>query len=48
MGNLKWVTSFIKEREDSWETERNEKEKKAHEELENWNKMRRHDKIEYL
>merc|ERR1711867_206687 len=45
---LKWVTSFIKEKEDSWEAERKEKEKKANEELENWNKMRRLDKIKYL
>ena len=47
-GMLRWVTQYIKENEDEWEKELNEKIEKERKELEAWNKAKRFEKIEIL
>ena len=47
-GMLRWVTEYIQEHQEDWELEKMEKEREAREELENWNKSRRLEKIAKL
>ena len=45
---LDWITNFMKENEEVWELERNEKIKEANRELREWEKLKRFEKIELL
>ena len=45
---MKWVTNFINTHQDQWEKEKIEHERKVYKELEDWNKMKRLEKIEIL
>ena len=47
-GMLRWITQYIKENEEKWEEELNEKLEKERKELEEWNKAKRFEKIEKL
>ena len=47
-GMIKWVTEFIKANQETWETQRKEKEKELEKELEAWNKSKRFEKIQKL
>ena len=44
----RWVTQFISDHQEQWDLERKEKEIEAQKELEDWEKMRRLEKIEVL
>ena len=53
MINKRWdmldqITNFMKENEEAWEVERNEKIKEANRELREWEKLKRFEKIELL
>ena len=43
---MKWVTNFIKENQDEWRKQREKEEDKARRDLEEWNKIKRLEKIE--
>ena len=45
---LSWITDYIENHQDQWDKEQQEKEKLAQEEIENWKKMKRLDKIKHL
>ena len=45
---LRWITEFIKENEERWEKEFDIKMKKERNELEEWNKSKRLEKIQKL
>ena len=45
---LEWITNFLKENEEAWEIERNEKIKEANKEIREWEKLKRFEKIELL
>ena len=45
---LRWVTGYIKDNQDQWETERLEKQKNYEKELEDWDKLRRLEKVKKL
>ena len=47
-GMLRWITQYIKENEEEWEKQLNEKLEKERKELEEWNKSKRFEKIENL
>ena len=47
-GMLRWITQYIKENEEEWEKQLNEKLEKERKELEDWNKYKRFDKNENL
>ena len=44
----RWVSEFINKHQDQWETEKREKELEICKELENWNKIKRLEKIKLL
>ena len=45
---MKWATGYITENQEEWQRERKEQEKEARKELEEWEKLKRFEKIESL
>ena len=45
---LRWLTTFLKENHEKWESERKEREAENRKKLEEWEKAKRFEKIEIL